>query len=40
MDVMRQPMKGEVGTVSRIQGSLTFSAAFQLVAALHPCPCG
>ena len=27
-------------TISRAQGSLTFPASFQLVAAMNPCPCG
>jgi magnesium chelatase family protein len=27
-------------TISRAQGSLTFPANFQLVAAMNPCPCG
>jgi magnesium chelatase family protein len=29
-----------VVTISRAQGSLTFPANFQLVAAMNPCPCG
>jgi magnesium chelatase family protein len=37
---MRQPMEDKVVTISRAQGSLTFSANFQLVAAMNPCPCG
>ena len=37
---MRQPMEDKVVTISRAQGSLTFSAAFQLIAAMNPCPCG
>ena len=27
-------------TISRAQGSLTFPASFQLIAAMNPCPCG
>jgi magnesium chelatase family protein len=27
-------------TISRAQGSLTFPANFQLIAAMNPCPCG
>jgi magnesium chelatase family protein len=38
IEVMRQPMEDKVVTISRAQGSLTFSANFQLVAAMNPCP--
>ncbi|MFN3491151.1 MAG: ATP-binding protein, partial [Anaerolineales bacterium] len=38
--VMRQPMEDKVVTISRAKGSLTFSANFQLIAAMNPCPCG
>ena len=37
---MRQPMEDKVVTISRAKGSLTFSANFQLIAAMNPCPCG
>ncbi|MEJ5223585.1 MAG: ATP-binding protein, partial [Anaerolineales bacterium] len=40
IEVMRQPMEDKVVTISRAQGSLTFLANFQLVAAMNPCPCG
>ncbi|NMC12519.1 MAG: ATP-binding protein, partial [Chloroflexi bacterium] len=30
----------KIVTISRAQGSLTFPANFQLVAAMNPCPCG
>jgi len=30
----------KVVTISRAKGSLTFSANFQLIAAMNPCPCG
>ncbi len=40
IEVMRQPMEDKVVTISRAQGSLTFSANFQLIAAMNPCPCG
>jgi magnesium chelatase family protein len=40
LEVMRQPMEDKVVTISRAQGSLTFPANFQLVAAMNPCPCG
>jgi magnesium chelatase family protein len=37
---MRQPTEDKVVTISRAKGSLTFSANFQLIAAMNPCPCG
>ena len=37
---MRQPLEDKVVTISRAQGSLTFPANFQLIAAMNPCPCG
>ncbi len=40
LEVMRQPMEDKHVTISRAQGSLTFPADFQLVAAMNPCPCG
>ena len=40
LEVMRQPMEDKVVTISRAKGSLTFSANFQLVAAMNPCLCG
>jgi len=40
LEVMRQPMEDKVATISRAKGSLTFSANFQLLAAMNPCPCG
>ncbi len=40
IEVMRQPMEDKLVTISRAQGSLTFSANFQLIAAMNPCPCG
>ena len=40
MEVMRQPMEDKIVTISRAKGSLTFSANFQLIAAMNPCPCG
>ena len=38
LEVMRQLMEDKVVTISRAKGSLTFSANFQLVAAMNPCP--
>jgi Magnesium chelatase, subunit ChlI len=40
LEVMRQPMEDKVVTISRAKGSLTFSANFQLIAAMNPCPGG
>ena len=40
LEVMRQPMEDKIVTISRAQGTLTFPANFQLVAAMNPCPCG
>jgi magnesium chelatase family protein len=40
LEVMRQPMEDKTVTISRAQGSLTFLANFQLIAAMNPCPCG
>jgi len=40
LEVLRQPMEDMLGAINRAQGSLTFLASFQLVAAQNPCPCG
>jgi magnesium chelatase family protein len=40
LEVMRQPLEDRVVTISRAMRSTTFPAAFMLVAALNPCPCG
>ena len=40
LEVMRQPIEDKIVTISRAQGTLTFPANFQLVAAMNPCPCG
>ncbi|MCS7061662.1 MAG: YifB family Mg chelatase-like AAA ATPase [Anaerolineae bacterium] len=40
LEVLRQPMEDKVVTISRVSGSLTFPANFQLVAAMNPCRCG
>ncbi len=40
LEVLRQPLEGKTISLARAQQTLTFPAAFLLVAALNPCPCG
>ncbi len=40
LEVLRQPMEDGVVTISRAASSLTFPAAFLLIGAMNPCPCG
>ena len=40
LEVLRQPMEHCEMTVSRARSTVVFPAAFQLVAAMNPCPCG
>ncbi|UCE00319.1 MAG: YifB family Mg chelatase-like AAA ATPase, partial [Chloroflexota bacterium] len=40
LEVIRQPIEDKLVTISRAQGTLTFPANFQLIAAMNPCPCG
>jgi len=40
LEVLRQPIEDKKVTISRAQGTLTFPANFQLIAAMNPCPCG
>ena len=36
LEALRQPIEEEVVTTSRAQGTLTFPANFQLIAAMNP----
>jgi magnesium chelatase family protein len=40
LDVLRQPVEDRVVTLSRAVGTVTYPAAFMLVGAQNPCPCG
>ena len=40
LETMRQPMEERLITVSRVKGSFTYPADFQLVAAMNNCACG
>ncbi|WP_374618919.1 YifB family Mg chelatase-like AAA ATPase [Pandoraea sp.] len=40
LEVLREPLELGQVTISRAGGQATFPAAFQLVAAMNPCPCG
>ena len=40
LEGLRQPLEDRTVTVARARSTLTFPAAFQLVAAANPCPCG
>ena len=40
LEVLRQPLEAGRVTISRAAVSMAFPAAFMLVAAMNPCPCG
>ena len=40
LEVLRQPLEDGTVTISRALASTTFPAAFMLIVALNPCPCG
>jgi magnesium chelatase family protein len=40
LEVLRQPMEDRNVTIVRRHSTLTFPAAFTLIAAMNPCPCG
>ena len=39
-EVLRQPMKGCMITMSRANFTIEYPASFMLVASMNPCPCG
>jgi magnesium chelatase family protein len=40
LEALRQPLEERRVTITRVRGTLTLPARFQLVAAMNPCPCG
>lgn len=40
LEVMRQPIEDRVVTISRAKFTVDYPAAFMLIAAMNPCPCG
>ncbi|NDR52906.1 YifB family Mg chelatase-like AAA ATPase [Actinomyces sp. 565] len=40
LDCLRQPLESGYVTIDRVGGRATYPAAFQLVLAANPCPCG
>lgn len=40
LETLRQPMEERKITITRARGSVAYPCAFQVVAAMNPCPCG
>jgi magnesium chelatase family protein len=40
LESLREPLEAKTVTIARANQHLTFPAAFQLIAAMNPCPCG
>ncbi|MGI9260134.1 MAG: YifB family Mg chelatase-like AAA ATPase [Gammaproteobacteria bacterium] len=40
LEALREPLENGVVTISRANETASFPAAFQLIAAMNPCPCG
>ncbi|MGE0484740.1 MAG: YifB family Mg chelatase-like AAA ATPase [Gammaproteobacteria bacterium] len=40
LEALREPLETGAITIARAQGTLTFPAMLQLIAAMNPCPCG
>ena len=40
LETLRQPLEEQEVTVARLQAAYTYPAAFQLIGAMNPCPCG
>jgi magnesium chelatase family protein len=40
IEVLREPLESKEARISRVRNQTSFPAAFQLIAAMNPCPCG
>ena len=40
IEILRQPIEDKKVTIARVSGSFTYPAAFLMLAAMNPCPCG